>query len=266
LCFLKIITIFSGFVMQTIHRSLKWSAIGLGGCVLSSIMAAPARADLFSTALNNPGDQLITRDTSTGLEWLDLSVSKDLSYQQVISGQNDLTTKLGFRYASLTEIQDLIKSADTYGRNQPGIGSVSPNEPYSPYAASAITKFLGVPLISSVSLQTGYSNIYFTAPMFGQPDPTTNRISTFALSYNDASGNISTFPFGLQPFNNAIDINGANPSNAPGNSLYSLLVRSTSTTIPPTQKTPEPTTGLALLLTAGLVGKGYKKRQSPLVK
>jgi hypothetical protein len=252
---------FLDFVMQTIHRSLKWSAIALGGCLLSSTIAAPARADLFSTALNTD-DTLVTRDTRTGLEWLDLSVSQNLTYQQVLNGEKDLTTKLGFRYASLSEVQDLIKSADTYTRSQSDFIPMTEDDRGS-YATRAITKFLDVPLLDSYS----DIKIYAATPMFGPANPITNRASVYALSYYSRGNTSSTFPFPLNSFADIVDTNtGEVFLGGPYVGPSSLLVRSTNPIIPPTQKTPEPTTGLALLLTSGLAAIGYKKRQSQFAK
>jgi hypothetical protein len=275
---------FLDFVMQTLHRSLKWSAIALGGCLLSSTIATPARADLFSASLNS-GDTLLTRDSRTGLEWLDLSVSKGLTYRQVINGEKNLTTQQGFRYATLAEIQNLLKSADIHTRSQPYFKPAPEPSPGTPdsfsnfnlYAARALSNFLGFDQISSGGSSYGNSTIYFSSPMFGQPDPMTNRVSLFALSYNTTYGSSpdpsvppysgdSVFPYGLRAFSNVVDINTGQTSGAPSGALSSFLVRSTNISIPPTQTTPEPTTGLALLLTTSLAITGYKKRQSQLPK
>jgi hypothetical protein len=56
--------------------------------------------DLFA-----PGDELLTRDTSTGLEWLDVSATLGLSYVQAAA--STFARDLGFRHASITEVVGL---------------------------------------------------------------------------------------------------------------------------------------------------------------
>ncbi len=249
--------------MQIIHRSLKWCAIAIGGCLLSSTIAAPARADLFSASLNS-GDTLLTRDSRTGLEWLDLSASEGLTYRQVINGERNLTTQQGFRYATLDEIQDLLKSAETYTRSQPNFIPVTPTPGtlVNPdvYAASAIQKFLDVPLIDSYR----GINIYAATPMFGPANPNNNRASVFSLSFYSGE-TISTFPFPLRPFADIVDIDtGEVFPGGPYVGQSSFLVRSTNSTTPPPQTTPEPAALFALLCTSGLAIASHKKRQSQL--
>ena len=50
----------------------------------AGILVAPtAQAALLEVDLNTPGDGLVARSTDTGLDWLDLTESTNLSYDQV---------------------------------------------------------------------------------------------------------------------------------------------------------------------------------------
>ena len=47
---------------------------------------APATADLIEIDLLSAGDKLITLDTDTGLEWLDVSLTANITYNAITSG------------------------------------------------------------------------------------------------------------------------------------------------------------------------------------
>ncbi len=64
-----------------------------------------ANAALVSQDLNAAGDQLVTLDTWTGLEWLDVSVSYG------ISPLSALAANPGFRLAKRDEVESLLISA-----------------------------------------------------------------------------------------------------------------------------------------------------------
>ncbi len=65
----------------------------------------------------------VTRDTGTGLDWLDMSLSKNLSPLQIIEGADlGCLSCQGWRHASLTEIQTLLEHAGMdlqFGGNTP---------------------------------------------------------------------------------------------------------------------------------------------------
>ncbi|WHZ14433.1 MAG: hypothetical protein OJF52_001271 [Nitrospira sp.] len=69
------------------------------------------------------GDQLITLDTQTNLEWLNLTATANLSYLEVLGGAGGYTTTYGFRYATGAEIALLLQHA---GITKYGIAQVVP--------------------------------------------------------------------------------------------------------------------------------------------
>jgi len=68
-------------------------------------------ATLIELDLYNPGDKLITSDTSTGLYWLDLIVTQNLSYNDALNQMSPGGSLEGFRYASVAEVSGLQVSA-----------------------------------------------------------------------------------------------------------------------------------------------------------
>ncbi len=67
---------------------------------------------------NDPtfGSNSVTIDTSTGLEWLKVSFSAGLSYQQVIVDTQPGGIFDGFRFATTPEVLDLMQSAGVPGQ------------------------------------------------------------------------------------------------------------------------------------------------------
>src|SRR5215831_1623366 len=76
------------------------------GVLLLSLPSTPGRAALTSMDLLAPGDGLITRDTATSLDWLDLTPTVGLSFNQVAGGVGGWTG-LGFQYATTTQVMGL---------------------------------------------------------------------------------------------------------------------------------------------------------------
>lgn len=70
---------------------------------LTLALAPPAGAALIEVDLFTAGDGLLTRDTATGLEWLDLTATTGRSYQQVLADVGGWRS-LGFRHATGTEV------------------------------------------------------------------------------------------------------------------------------------------------------------------
>ena len=70
-------------------------------------LSLSAYADIQS--IDSPfGPNTITRDTVTGLDWLDLTVTRGLSYEQVTAQMGPGGTYEGWRYATVAELDQLI--------------------------------------------------------------------------------------------------------------------------------------------------------------
>ena len=104
-------------------------------CTCLAVVSSNVSAALISADFETVGDNLITHDSISGLDWLDLSETRSLSYDYV-SGQLGAGGQFdGFRYATTLEVIDLWASFGvdlsfdgdygTYSRFDSGIQSAS---------------------------------------------------------------------------------------------------------------------------------------------
>ena len=130
-------------------------------------MVSSANAALFqSDMIPNSGDGLLTIDTTTNLEWLDLTETANLSFIEVSGGVGDYTTTLGFRYATLEEVTNLYLAA---GVTEFGLDQVPSNIP----AAELLLDLMGCLEVCSGTLfgaagltSTSISTITHSLPFF----------------------------------------------------------------------------------------------------
>jgi hypothetical protein len=90
------------------QNTLK-KAILLGAML--TISSATAQAALISQDLVAPGDGLITLDTATGKQWLDLTLTDGQSYDAVTAGFGGYTTTKGFSFANTNQVATLYTDA-----------------------------------------------------------------------------------------------------------------------------------------------------------
>ncbi len=81
-----------------------FAAYGLLGLLL---LTTSAHAALVERDLREPGDALITFDTITGLEWLDLTESVDFSFAEVEAGAGGFLAD-GWRHGTGAEVCGLF--------------------------------------------------------------------------------------------------------------------------------------------------------------
>lgn len=72
------------------------------------LLSSAAQADFVSTDWKNQGDGLATLDTTTGLEWLRLTETKNLSIQTILDQMD--TTYAGWRFATFDEVRSIHTS------------------------------------------------------------------------------------------------------------------------------------------------------------
>jgi hypothetical protein len=89
----------SGGDMKNLYATLLAAAVCIGSA--GAAEAAIQSVDWDAAA----HDQWLTRDTASGLDWLDVSLTNGLSVQQVLAGD---WVKQGFRYATQSEISSLV--------------------------------------------------------------------------------------------------------------------------------------------------------------
>jgi len=78
------------------------------------LASAGANATLVSTDLALPGDGLLTYDSATGLQWLDLTATLGKSVNEVLGGYGGYIDT-GFRYATTAEVEQLYLDAGAIG-------------------------------------------------------------------------------------------------------------------------------------------------------
>ncbi len=84
-------------------KTVRSFAAGLYMAVAAfGLTATSAHATLIEQDLNAVGDKLITLDTVTGLEWLDVTSTLNLSYNQ--AELTAFVTAQGFRHANITDV------------------------------------------------------------------------------------------------------------------------------------------------------------------
>lgn len=92
------------------HLCLLVAAVSV--CGVSPCASAGA---LIATDWKTPGDARLTWDRLSGLEWLDLSETLNLSYSQVVSELGAGGRFAGFRYATEAEFRTLLTHAGILG-------------------------------------------------------------------------------------------------------------------------------------------------------
>lgn len=157
--------------------------------------------------LRSAGDCLLTRDTKTGLEWLDLNATVNRSYEEVAAGFGGYTTA-GFRFASQGEVEQLFANAmaTVLGSSGGAIGQ-----------RALLPETLGATFASS-----GQGAVLFGAGLFGRP----TALGQVGLASYEALAN-SLAPVVTQT-------NGSQSRSATNAYAGSFLVRSTQVDAIPT--------------------------------
>ncbi|MBI5556002.1 MAG: hypothetical protein HY885_00025 [Deltaproteobacteria bacterium] len=88
--------------------------------VVVSGSGASAWGSLVSQDFLAPGDGLITFDSETGLEWLDLSATSAHSYLELKGGYGEFLTTHGFHYADGNDLYTLYQHAGVVIFGVPG--------------------------------------------------------------------------------------------------------------------------------------------------
>ena len=89
--------------MKTLLKLKLNSLLILGTCLTTPF----SQAAIIGIDWQFTNDNRITRDTANRLDWLDLTVTRNFSYNNVISRMNSGGTLEGWRYASSSEVVKL---------------------------------------------------------------------------------------------------------------------------------------------------------------
>lgn len=97
--------IYIGEIMHTYSRSIFTAALLMFALLFAPLTHAELlKADLLAGS----GDGMVTRDTLTGLDWLDVTLTVNQNYDQVRTGD---FYRQGFRHATLAEVSALFLNA-----------------------------------------------------------------------------------------------------------------------------------------------------------
>jgi len=222
--------------MGLLLRKLNCAMVLVCSLFASNVNAALTSVDYVP----NSGDGFITRDSETGLDWLDVTLTVGLTFDQVRTG---IWYQQGFRYATKEDLQILFLHAETPDDGF-DISVTNPAETLhlaqllSPTFLSGnrvtVMGFMGTDFFGNqVSLQNHPIDVTFSA-LLGKVDYISNI----------GSGDIGEAHF-----------TGGHPFSDQASSTYgSFLIRSAN-------PVPEPTTMLLFGTgLAGLAAVGRRKR------
>jgi len=124
--------------------------------------ANASSSHLFSHDLLTDGDNLLTYDANTGLDWLDLSQTQGQSYNSILGGYGDFVTTHGFTVASEQNIIDLFH----------GVGLINEWSYIPEYVPGAMA--LGENLSFTTNYFNGISTIFQGHGMYSHNVPTSS--------------------------------------------------------------------------------------------
>jgi hypothetical protein len=210
-------------------------------------LAQSAQAALLAGDLVTTGDGLITKDSRTGLEWLDLTLTRGASYDALVSGFGGYTTQNGFRFASAAEVNELKESA-----SEGVIGPIQ-SDPRIPiqftvgyFAAQKINNLLGVTFNMSGPGFSIQGSGGYVAPVNAM-----GMVEVLLLTSEFSSEGRSPVPSARGEFR---QFNFMSATTNTTNMYGSFLVRNSR----PVQSTPEP----SLLVSSSIVLTGLLKTRS----
>ena len=116
-------------------------------CVLI-IISTVTNAALFEVDWKTPGDKLLTLDTDTGIEWLDLTETTGYSYKAISSELVFGGLYDGFMYANRSDVYQLIDNA---GILPAEILPASSSDPAVHNAALDLMNMIGITRVQNVN-------------------------------------------------------------------------------------------------------------------
>lgn len=217
----------------------KLSLLGVVYALVTVLFSTTTNAALVERDWKTSGDNLITYDPGTNLDWLELTASLGVSYNSMIlefgvGGQYE-----GFRYATQADILTLWGNAGTQATTGDMFG-----DPAGFAATQDLLTKLG---IQRTDIKPTYTQ-YLTSAFYQGSDPTTSDTPIALLSWTDAFN---------PSYNNNIHA-GTWVKSGSSSGIGSWLVRESSVV---------PIPGAVWLFGSGLIGLvGFARRGNRIRK
>lgn len=162
------------YINRDIYMNIKhlWTV-----SILAAIFSSPVNATLIETDYQAAGDKLLTQDSVTNLQWLDLTSTLSISYSDMLNQLGPGGLYEGFRYATVNDIDTLQVDAGLF----PGLSTSS----YSVHISNAIDLMNMV----GITVPAGSTSAYFTYGITSTPfDPTTSTNDRIVRGFEITSG------------------------------------------------------------------------------
>lgn len=114
--------------MNEINKGISrlWGGtIIIGLLSLLCIIPVSSHASLVSIDSASWGSGSLTKDSATGLQWLDLNLATNISYNSMLAEQGEGGLYAGFRYATASEVELLFINAGAADVNSSSAANVA---------------------------------------------------------------------------------------------------------------------------------------------
>lgn len=174
--------------MSATNRALMPLKLALTTAIFIILPLSQTADAMLMSRDSNWGTGSITLDTNSGLEWLDISLSVNLSYNDMISHMQNGGLYAGFRYATQDEVEALFINAGLNMGSSPAMQSALDLIGFlgATYTSRGNAEIFGITGTSSASgVESGIVDHVFSngTPMY---DASVSEL-TYGMDYNSSS-------------------------------------------------------------------------------
>lgn len=149
-------------------RDMRTNALAFLMFLACASLPVSGYASLVEMDFLTPGDGLITRDTQSGLEWLDITQTFGFTFDEILQGTGNSWYAQGWRFATTGEVSAMVYS---YTGLLVGCESCPSYSPVSESTANSLIGLFG-------ANPSGWINAYF------DDGPVSEHVGQFAVSFN----------------------------------------------------------------------------------